>query len=67
MPSIYTYFHSWVLEASNQNALEMALVHQASVMSEQENDAKRRVEAMREEQLKTRGDVLGEEGFAQVR
>lgn len=45
----------------------MALVHQASVMSEQENDAKRRVESMREEQLKTQGDVLGEEGFAQVR
>lgn len=42
-------------------------MHQASVMSEQENDAKRKVEAMREEQLKTRGDVLGAEGFAQVR
>lgn len=44
----------------------MALVHQASVISEQENDAKRKVEAMREEQLKTRGDVLGAEGFGQV-
>ncbi len=41
-------------------------MHQASVESEKENDAKRRVEALREEQLKTRGDVLGEEGFSQV-
>lgn len=57
----------WVLEASNQNAWEMALVHQASVESEKENDAKRRMEALREEQLKTEGDVFGEDGFGQVR
>jgi hypothetical protein len=58
--------HSWLWEAHNQNPLEMALVHQASVESEKENDAKRKMEALREEQLKTHGDVLGEEGFSQV-
>lgn len=49
----------WYIEASQQNRMEMALVHHASIESEKANDEYRKVESARQEQLMREGDVLG--------
>lgn len=56
----------WFLEASQENTLEMALLHHASVESEKANDEYRRSEAMRQEQLMKEGDVIASGDFKEV-